>query len=141
MSFVRSIWLTAILFGIIVLLLYIQHLIMTRAQSGWNEFQTRQAADDQSTALVQAIEQYCVDFPNSAAPANNHEWRDELGGKNDKHIIYLKTDRYPQDSTGRLLDPKGFPYEVTSQDHTFQVRSTGFPESGTAVGDRFDPKF
>lgn len=140
-SWLGSKVLLAILIGLIVALLLGEREIFSRARLDWNEFEGRLTAENQTRAFVHSLEQYYVDFPKSAPPANDGELLVQLGGQNSKRIRYLKVERYARDSSGRCLAPKGRPYAVENQGREFRIWSESYPEVGVATGNRDEPEF
>jgi hypothetical protein len=110
------------------------------------------AGDEQAKAIANAIEQYCLDFPDAGVLENTRQWTQRLAGQNPKGIRYLKVQKYSQDAAGRLLDlcgepwtikipgSPGFQQVITPQSpDEFQIRSAGC--FGFASGHRNHPRF
>jgi hypothetical protein len=107
--------LTAILLALIASSFIAENRISARARERQVEGQKFGQAAGKASALVNAIEQYYIDFPDASSLANKREWTERLGGRNPKNIRYLKVEKYSTDSGGRLLDPCGKPWEILVQ--------------------------
>lgn len=151
LNFFDSAWLTAILLLLIASSFLLERRMMAKARLHWLVAEKSLKANKQAGALANAIEQYCMDFPDAGPLANNHDWTERLGGHNPKNIRYLKVEKYSRDSADRLLDPCGTPWLIEVQGSPgfqpmvpdeaateFHIASTVCP--GFASGKRKDPR-
>jgi hypothetical protein len=112
MNFLSSGWLSVVLAVLIVCFLVVGHHFAVQYEHKWVAAEKEQAAWAQAMALVNAIEQYSIDFADAGPPANNREWTERLSGSNAKNIRYLKVEKYSRDPQDRLLDPCGTPFVI-----------------------------
>ena len=111
-SILSSWWLTCGLLAVLLVMIVTQVKITRDWHAFWAAGEKMYASGDQAKAIANAIEQYCLDFPECGPLENNREWTDRLAGQNPKGIRYLKVERYSQDSVGRLLDLCGDPWII-----------------------------
>jgi hypothetical protein len=145
-------WLTGGLLVVLIAIILIEIKITTDWHAQLAVGEKAWEGADRARALASAIEQYCVDFSDEGPLGNTRQWTERLGGHNPKGIRYLKTEKYPQDSSGRLLDACGSPWVIDVPgsprfEHIvtpepadeFHVRSTACP--GFAFGHRKNPTY
>jgi hypothetical protein len=95
---------------------------------------------NQEMALSNAIEQFWIDCPD-ATISNNSAFVEQLGGRNPKNIRYLKTERYPRDSAGRLLDADGLAYVIKVDGTKFYLCAPECVPEMQPAGDRENPHY
>ena len=148
----RSGWLTAGLSAILTLSILAEIKIRADWRARWAAGEKGWEVAYQANALANAIEQYCIDFPDSGPFENTKDWTERLGGNNPKGIRYLKVEKYSHDSSGKLLDPCGAPWIIDVQGSPdfqhlvtpepageFHVRSASC--SGIAFGNCKSPRY
>jgi hypothetical protein len=105
-------WMTSGLLIILPTVILLETKVIRDARARWPAGEKAWQGSDQAAALADAIEQYCIDFPDNGRLENTREWTDWLAGHNAKGIKYLNVERYSRDSSGRLLDPCGSPWVI-----------------------------
>jgi hypothetical protein len=153
-KFLASAWLSALLVVAIVASVLADREVGKRIANEERKAELRGEVYDQVTGIANAIEQYCIDFPDAGPIANNHEWTERLAGRNAKNIRYLKVEKFSRDTVDRLLDPCGGPYVIEVQGNPgfqsispeeaaneFHVRPSGCQGEWVAIGNRKHPRF
>jgi hypothetical protein len=145
-------WLTSWLLIVLVAVILIEIKIQRAASVRWSAGEKAWLGAEMASALAHAVEQYCVDFPDTGRLGNTRELKQWLAGQNPKDIRYLKVEKYSPDASGRLLDPCGSPWvievsgdpgfesvENPASGDEFHVTSNSCP--GFAIGHRHNPRY
>ena len=105
-------WITFILILAIIAIYSVKMIIVWRESVPPEQAERHRLGQRQAAGIVEAIEQYSLDFPEAGMPSNTAEWIKQLAGHNAKGIQYLPLNRFTTSRDGRLLDPCGKPFSI-----------------------------